>query len=205
VRRRAADSPYRWSKNRLYQTGIRPATLRLAILADTHLPRGARRLPDACLELIEAADLVIHAGDLTGTSFLDELEAVAPRLCAVHGNVDDPEVVARLPATAMVDADGATLAVVHDAGPRRGRLERLRKRFPEADAVIFAHSHLPLHERDRGFEIFNPGSPTERRRAPAHTMGTATVEAGRITFRHVEVGASARSVRRATPSRRLEP
>jgi putative phosphoesterase len=159
----------------------------VAILADTHLPRGARRLPDACVELIIGADLVIHAGDLTGASFLDELETMAPRLCAVHGNVDDPEVVNRLPPVATLEVAGAPVAVVHDAGPRRGRLERLRKRFPDADAVIFAHSHLPLHEREAGFQIFNPGSPTERRRAPTRTMGVATIDAGRIDFRHVEL------------------
>jgi putative phosphoesterase len=140
------------------------------------------------VELIRAADLVIHAGDLTGASFLDELEAMASRLCAVHGNVDDPEVVERLPPMATLEVGGAALAVVHDAGPSRGRIARLRRRFPDADAVVFGHSHLPVHEREDRFEIFNPGSPTERRRAPAHTMGTATIDAGRINFRHVEVG-----------------
>ena len=85
----------------------------------------------------------------------------------MHGNVDDAAVQAALPEAATIDADGARIAVVHDAGPARGRLARLRSRFPDADAVIFGHSHLPLHERDDdGFQIFNPGSPTERRRAP---------------------------------------
>jgi hypothetical protein len=75
--------------------------------------------------------------------------------------------------------------MVHDAGPAAGRLERMRARFPEADAVVFGHSHVPLHEEREGFQIFNPGSPTDRRRAPRHTMGIAEVEEGEIRFRIV--------------------
>jgi uncharacterized protein len=88
-----------------------------------------------------------------------------------------------------VEADGATIAMIHDAGPSAGRLERMRRRFPQADAVVFGHSHLPLHEERAGFAIFNPGSPTERRRAPHHTMGIATVQDGRLRFELVRVGA----------------
>jgi uncharacterized protein len=78
--------------------------------------------------------------------------------------------------------------MLHDAGPRAGRLARLRRRFDgRAEAVVFGHSHLPLHERDGGFQIFNPGSPTERRRAPAHTMGMARVEGRRVAFELVEL------------------
>jgi len=108
---------------------------------------------------------------------------------AVHGNVDDAAVREALPAIASLEVAGVTIAVLHDAGPAKGRLERMRRRFPDADAVIFGHSHLPLHERARdGFQIFNPGSPTERRRAPGHTMGIATVEAGRVRFELIAVG-----------------
>jgi uncharacterized protein len=154
----------------------------LAILADTHLPRGARRLPDACVERLQAADLIIHAGDLCTLGVLRELEAHGP-VAAVHGNVDSAELRARLPEARTVDAAGARVAVVHDAGPARGRLARLRRRFPQADAVVFGHSHLPLHERDSGgLQIFNPGSSTERRRAPRHTMGLARASGGRVEF-----------------------
>src|SRR6202011_5749240 len=84
--------------------------------------------------------------------------------------------------------DGPEVVVVHDGGPARGRLDRLRARFPTADAVVFGHSHLPLHERTNdGFQIFNPGSPTERRRAPAHTMGMAAVARGRIEFELIDL------------------
>ena len=157
----------------------------IAVISDTHLPRGRRRLPDACLERLRAADLILHAGDLTSAATLAELEAVGPPVAAVHGNVDDEEVRRRLPAERLVEAGGARIGMVHDAGPARGRLERLRRRFPAADAAVFGHSHIPLHEAGGGFQIFNPGSPTDRRREPRHTMGLARVEAGSVRFEHV--------------------
>jgi uncharacterized protein len=157
----------------------------IAIIADTHMPRGRRRLPDRCLELISEAEALVHAGDFVACSVLEELEAVAPRIHAVHGNVDEPALRERLPEAVEVGLDGATIAVVHDAGPAKGRLARLRARFPEADAVVFGHSHLPLHEREGGFQIFNPGSPTERRRAPRASMGLLSVSPSGPVFEHV--------------------
>jgi uncharacterized protein len=156
----------------------------IAVISDTHMPRGARRLPDACVERIAAADLLLHAGDLMTVEVLRELEAIGPPVAAVHGNMDTAELRRLLPTERVVEAGGARIAMVHDAGPRRGRLDRMRRRFGDrADAVVFGHSHLPLHARaEDGFQIFNPGSPTERRRAPAHTMGIARAEAGRLEF-----------------------
>ena len=140
------------------------------------------------MERLRAADLILHAGDLMRSSVLGELEAYGP-VVAVHGNVDDAEVRAALPAVATVDAAGARIAVVHDGGPAKGRLARMRRRFPDADAVVFGHSHIPLHERaSDGFQIFNPGSPTERRRAPAHTMGIAIAQDGRLEFELIVLG-----------------
>ena len=162
--------------------------MRIAVISDTHLPRGTRRLPEDCVARLKAADLIIHAGDLIRLSVLRELEAYGP-VAAVHGNVDDDDVRRTLPAVTSVEAAGTKIAVIHDAGPAKGRLARLRRRFPDADGVIFGHSHLPLHERaEDGFQIFNPGSPTERRRAPRHTMGVATVEEGRGSFELIAVG-----------------
>ncbi len=156
--------------------------MEIAIISDTHMPRGGRRLPEACVDRLQAADLIIHAGDLMTLEVLAELEALGEVL-AVHGNVDDAAVRTALPATAVLSVEGINLAVVHDAGPANGRLPRLRARFPGADAVVFGHSHIPLHERAAdGFQIFNPGSPTERRRAPAHTMGAARLSAGKLHF-----------------------
>ncbi len=154
----------------------------IGLIADTHLPRGSRRLPDPCLERLAASDLIVHAGDLSAASVLDELEAIGPPVRAVHGNVDCAELRRALPASIVIEAAGARLAVTHDAGPARGRIERMRRRYPDADALIFGHSHIPLHERADDFQIFNPGSPTERRRAPRHTMGLARVHAREVEF-----------------------
>jgi uncharacterized protein len=157
----------------------------VAVISDTHMPRGARRLPDAFVERIRAADLLLHAGDFMTVEVLRELERIGPPLVGVHGNVDTAELRRLLPAERIVRAEGVRIAMVHDAGASAGRLERLRRRFGDsADAVVFGHSHLPLHEHAAdGFQIFNPGSPTERRRAPAHTMGLAQVEGSSIEFR----------------------
>ena len=160
------------------------APLRIALTGDTHMPKGARRLPDRCLELLAEADLIVHTGDFSERSVLDQLRGFG-RVLAVHGNVDSDELRNELPERITVDLDGVGLGLVHDAGPARGRIERLRREFPEADAVVFGHSHLPLHERDGDFQIFNPGSPTERRRAPTRTMGLATASGGAISFEHV--------------------
>lgn len=158
----------------------------VAVIADTHLRGGvAGVLPQGCEEQLRRADALIHAGDLSSAQALDGFAAATPRLIAVHGNVDAAAVTERLPAETWAELGGVAVAVIHDAGPRRGRLERLRRRFPDADAVVFGHSHMPLHEEKGGFQIFNPGSPTQRRRAPARTMGLARLEAGEISFEHV--------------------
>jgi uncharacterized protein len=112
---------------------------------------------------------------------LADLRELGP-VAAVHGNVDSPELRRDLPETISLELGDVVLGVIHDAGPAKGRLDRLRARFPDADAVVFGHSHMPLHEERDGFQIFNPGSPTERRRAPHRSMGEATVEGGRIEF-----------------------
>ncbi|MEA2417998.1 MAG: uncharacterized protein QOE60_204 [Thermoleophilaceae bacterium] len=157
----------------------------VAVISDTHMPRGARRLPEAFVEQIEGADLLLHAGDFMTVETMRELERIGPPLVGVHGNVDSAELRRLLPAERVVSVEDARIAMVHDAGTTAGRLARMRARYGDlADAVVFGHSHLPLHERDAdGFQIFNPGSPTERRRAPAHTMGLARVEGSSIEFR----------------------
>ena len=161
----------------------------IAVISDTHMPRGSRRLPDACVERIASAELLLHAGDLMTVEVLRELEAIGPPVAAVHGNMDTVELRRLLPDERVVEAGGARIAMVHDAGTRTGRLDRMRRHFGDrADAVVFGHSHMPLHERaPDGFQIFNPGSPTERRRAPARTMGMAQVGQGRIEFELIEL------------------
>ena len=157
--------------------------MRIAVISDTHMPRGARALPARCVAELRAADAILHAGDFMRVEVLELLQGLGPPVHGVHGNVDDEALRRMLPTARVVKLGGARIGMVHDAGPRTGRLARMRFRFKDADAVVFGHSHLPLHERDDdGFQIFNPGSPTDRRSAPAHTMGIATVEAGRVRF-----------------------
>ena len=159
--------------------------MRIAIVADTHLPRGSRSIPDACQERLHKADLVLHAGDLSTAAVLEELRALGPPVAAVRGNVDSAELRRLLPERQVVDAGGVRIGLIHDAGPARGRVARMRMAFPDCDAVVFGHSHIPLHEEEDGFQIFNPGSPTDRRRQPRHSMGVARVADGRVSFEHV--------------------
>ncbi len=157
----------------------------IAVIADTHMPKGSRRLPERCVELLGEAEAAIHAGDFFALPALEEIEALCPRLHAVHGNVDEPALWEALPETLEIELGGLTVGVIHDAGPAKGRLQRLRRRFPDAAAAVFGHSHLPLHEEEAGFQIFNPGSPTERRRAPRPSLGLLTVAGGELGFEHV--------------------
>jgi putative phosphoesterase len=157
----------------------------IAVLADTHMPKGPRRLPERCLELVATAEAVIHAGDFFAVQVLEELRALCPVVHAVHGNVDEEPLRRALPAELEIEIAGRAVAVVHDAGPAKGRLARMRRRFPAADAVVFGHSHLPLHESEDGFQIFNPGSPTERRRAPRPSMGLLILRETGPAFEHV--------------------
>jgi hypothetical protein len=142
----------------------------VAVLSDTHMPRGSRRLPEECVERIRRADLLLHAGDIATVAFLDELRALGPPVEAVHGNVDEPALHALLPETRIVKAGGVRIGLVHAPGAAAGREARLAARFPGCTAVVYGHTHLPQVERWEGTWILNPGSPTERRRAPARTM-----------------------------------
>ena len=154
----------------------------MAVISDTHMPRGPRTLPARCVELLRSADAILHAGDFMRIEVLRDLQALGPPVHAVYGNVDDGLLRAALPERLVVPLGGVRVGMIHIAGARTGRLERLRRWFPDADAVVFGHSHMPEHEERDGFQVFNPGSPTERRRAPTKTMGLATIEDGRIGF-----------------------
>jgi putative phosphoesterase len=143
------------------------------------MPRGARRLPRPCLEALERADHVLHGGDLVAASVLEELSAMGP-VDAVAGNMDDATLQAALPARRTVEIEGARIGMVHDAGPRVGREERLRRAFPECDAIVYGHTHVPQLERHGDVWIVNPGSPTERRGAPSHSMALLHVDDGTL-------------------------
>jgi putative phosphoesterase len=156
--------------------------MRLAIISDTHMPRGARTIPESCLMRCREADAILHAGDLVDTPVLDLLRGLGPPLHAICGNVDSGAVRSLLPGRLELELGGVRIGMIHAPGPAAGRLDALRRAFPRCDAIVFGHTHMPAHAEHDGVQIFNPGSPTERRRAPAHTMGVATIDGGRIGF-----------------------
>ncbi len=148
------------------------------MLADTHAPRRWRRCPAALAAYLDGADLILHAGDACTADVLDELAGYAP-VRAVLGNNDGPDVAAwGAPESDEFELAGLAVAMVHDSGPAAGRLARLRRRFPAARLVIFGHSHIPLDQAAEDLRIFNPGSPTDRRRQPAGTFGLLRIDDG---------------------------
>ncbi|MDQ4133349.1 MAG: metallophosphatase family protein [Actinomycetota bacterium] len=159
----------------------------MVVLSDTHIKRrSSRRLPDAAYDHLGEADVILHAGDVLIPEFLDELRGFAP-VHAVLGN-NDGELVGLLPETQVLDLEGVEVAMVHDSGASAGRAGRMRRRFPSADLVVFGHSHIPWNvEGVDGQVLFNPGSPTERRRQPDHTLGRIDVDDGRVVSHRIEV------------------
>ncbi len=154
--------------------------MRVVVLSDTHAPRRWKACPPAVTCHLRAADLILHAGDVCTASVLDELAQYAP-VTAVAGNNDGPDVAAWGAAeTAELAVDGLRVAMIHDSGQASGRLARMRARFPTADLVVFGHSHIPLDAATDGFRIFNPGSPTDRRRQPHGTLGVLHIECGAL-------------------------
>lgn len=142
----------------------------VAAIGDTHLPRGSRRLPDECLRRLRRADLILHTGDHASLASLEELRALGPPVHAVCGNADEPTLQELLPELVVVDVGQARIGMTHVPGPREGRAERLLALLPGCGAVLYGHTHEPQVERRGGVWILNPGSPTERRRSPTHTM-----------------------------------
>ena len=147
------------------------------VIADTHIPRWAKKLPDTLLQHLAKADLILHAGDLMDPALLEELSACAP-VHAVHGNLDPPE--ANLPETLQFDVGGISIAMIHDSGTKKGRRTRLRRRFPDARGVIFGHSHIPWLEDEDDLLLLNPGSPTDKRRQPDFTFAKLRIEGGEV-------------------------
>jgi uncharacterized protein len=156
--------------------------VQLLLIADTHVPRRARTLPDEVWRLVDTVDVVVHAGDWVDPSLVDEVEARAGRLVGVHGNNDGAEIRSRLPEVARVELDGLRLGVVHETGQATGRERRCDAAHPGVDVLVFGHSHIPWDTvTPRGMRLLNPGSPTDRRRQPHHTYLTAAVREGSLT------------------------
>jgi putative phosphoesterase len=154
--------------------------LRVAVVSDTHAPRFWKAVPPAVAEQLDGVDVILHAGDVCLPSVLDELAAYAP-VHVVAGNNDGPEVEAwGAPPTLEIALDGLRVAMIHDSGSKDGRARRMRKRFPDADLVVFGHSHIPWDTEQDGQRLFNPGSPTDKRRQPRGTMGRLVIDDGRL-------------------------
>ena len=161
--------------------------LHVVVTGDTHVgPRRRGPLPAALLTACAGADHILHTGDVTDASLLDELAALAP-VDGVAGNCDGWDVAARLPGEQVIELGGVPIALVHDAGPERARRAVLRDRFPGARAVCFGHSHLPVCDDRDGLLLLNPGSPTERRRAPWHSYGELVIEDGALAARIIRL------------------
>jgi putative phosphoesterase len=152
----------------------------IAVIGDTHLPRGTRSLPEDCVRRLRAAGLILHTGDHSSVESLEALRALGPPVQAVYGNADEPALRESLPKELVVDVPGARIGMTHVPGPRVGREERLRARFPGCDAVVYGHTHVPQAEQVDGVWILNPGSPTERRSSPDWTMLELRIAAGKI-------------------------
>ncbi|GAA4566120.1 metallophosphoesterase family protein [Planotetraspora kaengkrachanensis] len=154
--------------------------MKVVVLSDTHAPRHWKSCPSAVAEHLRGADLILHAGDVCTADVLVELAAYAP-VRAVLGNNDGPDVAAwGAPETLEFELDGLRVGMIHDSGPAAGRTARMRRRFPAADLVVFGHSHIPMDLTGDGIRIFNPGSPTDRRRQPQGTVGVLGIEDGRV-------------------------
>jgi uncharacterized protein len=138
-------------------------------------------LPEECVRLLRSAELVLHAGDFVSAAFLEELRKIGPPVAGVSGNMDEPELKAALPEQRVVEVGQIRIGMVHDAGPRNGREARLAARFEDCDAVVYGHSHVPQVEQFQHLWILNPGSPTDRRRQPVHTMLVLRIRGSRIT------------------------
>jgi uncharacterized protein len=159
--------------------------MRVVALADTHAPRRWKSCPPRVAEQLRRADVILHAGDVCTAVVLDELSQYAPVL-AVIGNNDGPDVAAwGATPTLQADLNGLQVAMIHDSGAAPGRPQRLRRRFPDAGLVVFGHSHIPLDVDAAGIRIFNPGSPTDRRRQPHGTVGVLTIDDGRLVTAEV--------------------
>jgi uncharacterized protein len=156
--------------------------MRIVLLADTHVPKRAKDLPAQVWAAVDAADVVIHAGDWVESTLLDALDERARHLVACYGNNDGPEIRRRLPEVARAELGGLRIAVVHETGAALGRDLRCQARYPDVDGLVFGHSHIPWDSTTpRGLRLLNPGSPTDRRRQPHCTFMTADILDGCLT------------------------
>lgn len=169
---------------------------RLLLLSDTHLPKRAKVLPEVLWADIEAADIVVHAGDWVNEELLDQLSLRSRQLIGCYGNNDGAGLRSRLPLVARAVVEEVRLAVVHETGPALKRGERMDAAFPETDLLVFGHSHIPWDSvTPAGMRLLNPGSPTDRRRQPFCTYLRVEIDGKTVTsdLRKLPPRAGARS------------
>jgi uncharacterized protein len=158
--------------------------LRALVLSDTHLGADLTKLPGEVWAAAESADVVLHAGDVVTSDLLDALAAFAP-VHAVLGN-NDRSLVGRLPDRLSLELGGVRVGMVHDSGTRAGRPARMRRWFPDAQLVVFGHSHEPVDAVGAdGQRLFNPGSAVQRRRQPRRTIGLLDLVDGDIVAHRI--------------------
>lgn len=154
--------------------------MKIGVLADTHIPISAKRLPDVVIEALKTCDLIIHAGDIVEVSFLKELERIAP-LKAVHGNMDSPEIQQKLPDQLIIEVEGRKIGVTHGKGNSTKVVSFVRELFDKkVDIIVYGHSHTPLNEKKDNILLFNPGSPTDKIFAPYRSFGIIEISKGEI-------------------------
>ncbi|MBZ4686733.1 MAG: phosphodiesterase, family [Clostridiales bacterium] len=148
--------------------------MKICVLSDTHIPRRAGWIPEIVTEAAKKADLIIHAGDIVDEEVLDYLKELAP-IHAVLGNMDPPEL--NLPRKQVVEIYGFKIGIVHGDGWGGSTVERAYKTFSEElDCIVFGHSHQAYQRYHGNTLMFNPGSPTDRRRSPKHSFGMLEID-----------------------------
>lgn len=162
--------------------------MRIGVVSDTHMPRMAKALPPPLVDAFRRADRILHAGDWTDLRVLGALEKLAP-VEGVAGNNDGPEIVKRFGLRKVIRIGGVAIGLVHGhgAGSRVATEERAIREFrdQEVDCVVYGHTHVPVLKETNGLLVFNPGSPTDKRRQPKYSFGMLEIAGGKITAKHI--------------------
>lgn len=159
--------------------------MKVLVVSDTHAPRRWKAMPDALRAPLAEADVILHAGDVCVRGVLAELAASAP-LHVVLGNNDGPDIAAwPAPERLELELGGVRVAMIHDAGAKAGRARRMRRTFPDADVVVFGHSHIPMDVVEDGVHLFNPGSLTDPRRERIGSYGWLELVGGEVVHHEI--------------------
>lgn len=158
----------------------------IGVVSDTHLTGRSRKLPPVLIEGLRLADAILHAGDWMTLDVYEELSRIAP-VQGVAGNGDGEEIIRHFGMKRVAVCEGIRIGIVHGhEGTGRTTPERARRAFLEdpPDIVVFGHSHIPLKEQAGSVLLFNPGSPTDKRRQPLYSYGLIHIRDGEFTAEH---------------------